>query len=386
MIEMLKGYLPEMLDNLPLFPPQASTMAAEVDVLTFVWTAISLVSTVIIVAAIAFFMVRYRRRSVDELGGGELHAPMVEVISMAIPFVVCMAMFVWGAKVFIDLERPPKNAVEYLAFGKQWMWKYQHPNGLREINNLTVPVDTAIKMTMTSEDVIHSFFVPAFRVKQDVLPGRYTTVWFEATQIGVFRMFCAEYCGSEHSLMGGTVTVLPRREYDAWLREEEPERADPVSSGEQLFTSLSCTTCHTGDSPRGPALHDLFGSEVKLASGMSVTADETYIRESIVNPRGQIKEGYAALMPTFEGQVSEEQLSDLIAYIKTLDAEPVVTNESAETELAQLEPSKLNTDDGELAQQVSSRQPLRADEGVPNSTKPTVAAPSLVSAAMAGGQ
>lgn len=369
---MLKGYLPEMLDNLPLFPPQASTMAGEVDALTFVWTAISLVSTVIIVAAIIFFMVRYRRRSFDELGGGELHAPMVEVVSMAIPFVICMAMFVWGAKIFIDLERTPKNAVEYLAFGKQWMWKYQHPNGLREINNLTVPVDTPIQLTMTSEDVIHSFFVPAFRVKQDVLPGRYTTIWFEATKTGVFRMFCAEYCGSEHSLMGGKVTVLPKNEYDAWLRQEEPERADPVSSGEQLFTSLSCTTCHTGDSPRGPALHNLFGSEVKLASGESVTADETYIRDSIVNPRSQIKEGYAALMPTFEGQVSEEQLRDIIAYIRTLEGPPVAAPAGSDAEVA-----LAISADGPSAEPKTT---------VPNSTEPTEAALSYASAAMVGGQ
>ena len=320
---MIKGYLPGILDNLPLFPTQASTVAAEVDALTIVWTLISIVSSAIIVAAIIFFMVRYKRRALDEVGGPELHAPMVEIVSMAIPFVVCMAMFVWGTKIFYDLERIPKNAIEYYAFGKQWMWKYQHPNGLREINDLTIPVDTPIKMTMTSEDVIHSFYVPAFRVKQDVLPGHYTTLWFEATKTGTYRQLCAEYCGSEHSLMGGKVNVLSKAEYERWLTEEQPERADPVSSGEQLFTSLSCTTCHTGDTPRGPALHGLFGSEVQVAEGGRMTADESYIRESIVRPRARIREGYAALMPTFEGQVTEEQLHDLVAYIKSLDAPAV---------------------------------------------------------------
>ena len=346
MIEMIKGYLPGILDNLPLFPTQASTVAGEVDALTIVWSLISLVSGTIIVAAIIYFMLRYRRRSFDEVGGPELHAPMVEIVSMAIPFVVCMAMFVWGAKIFYDLERVPDDAVEYYAFGKQWMWKYQHPNGLREINDLTIPVDTPIKMTMTSEDVIHSFFVPAFRIKQDVLPGHYTTVWFEATKTGTYRQLCAEYCGSEHSLMGGKVHVLPKAEYERWLTEEQPERADPVSSGEQLFTSLSCTTCHTGDTSRGPALHGLFGSEVQIADGETVTADESYIRESIVRPRTRIREGYAALMPTFEGQVNEEQLHDLVAYIKTLQAplaEP--SSDAIEVASAALSDSDTTTQD-----------------------------------------
>ena len=270
-------------------------------------------------AIIIFLAVRYRRRHAAEVGAGELHAPAIELVSMVIPFVVAMAMFVWGTKVFIDIRDTPKNAVEYFAFGKQWMWKYQHPNGRRQINDLTVPVDTPIKMTMTSEDVIHSWWVPAFRVKHDVVPGRYTTVWFEATQTGEFHQFCAEYCGSEHSLMGGTIRVLEQDEYEAWLQADDTGTV-PTSSGEQLFTSLACSTCHQDrDDSRGPALKGVFGSEVQIAGGDSVIADETYIRESILNPRAKVRAGFMPLMPTFEGQVSEEQLLDLIKYIRTLD-------------------------------------------------------------------
>ncbi len=320
MIELIKGYLPNILDNLPLLPEQASTIAAEVDLLTLAWTAISFVSGTIVVAVALYFGIRYRRRYATQVGGHETHAPAVEIVSMLIPFVACMAMFVWGTKVFVDMRRIPPDAVEYFAFGKQWMWKIQHPNGLREINDFTIPVDTPIKLTMTSEDVIHSFFIPAFRVKQDVLPGRYTTMWFEATELGEFHLFCAEYCGSEHSYMGGTVTVLSQEDYQDFLNQESPERGSPVSGGRELFTSLACVTCHQeADNARGPSLRGVYGREVQLASGTSVVVDDAYLRESIVNPRAKMRSGYMPLMPTFEGQVTEEQLHDLVSYIKTLD-------------------------------------------------------------------
>ncbi len=326
MLDYIRNLLPAIFENLPLLPDQASTMAGQVDLLTFTWVVISFISGTIVVAMLFYFMVRYRRRAINEVGGHETHAPAVEVISMAIPFVIVMVMFAWGTKVFIDMKRLPEDAVEYLAFGKQWMWKYQHPNGLREINNLTIPVHTRIKLTMTSEDVIHSVFIPAFRIKQDVIPGRYTTMWFEATKTGQFHLFCAEYCGSEHSYMRGKVTVLEKEEYEAWLRNETPN-STPASNGEDLFTSLACSTCHTGEpSGRGPSLHGLFGSQVTLASGETVTVDESYIRESIVEPRARIVSGYLPLMPTFKGQVTEEQVIDLITYIKSLEAGATVAD------------------------------------------------------------
>lgn len=329
MIGIIRNALPDIFKNFPLFPPQASSRAGEVDALYLTWLAVSVFFSVLIFAAIVYLMIRYRRRHHGEVGAPETHAPVVEAISMIVPFAIAMAMFVWGAAVYVDLRRPPENAVEYLAFGKQWMWKYQHPNGLREINNLTIPVDTPIKVTLTSEDVIHAFWVPAFRVKQDVLPGRYTTVWFEATQTGEFHMMCAEYCGTEHSLMGGTVTVLERDEYESWLREESAPMAAPASTGASLFTALACTTCHQeGDSKRGPSLHGLFGKEVTLASGETIRVDETYIRESILEPNRKVVSGYMALMPTFQGQVTEEQLASLVLYLKTLGTPAVAAEDS----------------------------------------------------------
>lgn len=306
------------MPQFPLFPQQASTVAPEVDALYLTWWAISLVFSLLIAALIVFFIVRYRRRSADEVGAEENAPWYLEVAWSAIPLVIALAMFVWGTKVFFTIARPPANAVEYFVTGKQWMWKVQHPSGVREINHLHVPTGVPIKLTMTSEDVIHSFFMPAFRVKQDVLPGRYTTVWFEATKPGTYHLFCAEYCGVEHSKMGGWITVMEPNEYEAWLGGG-PATKPPVEVGKELFSALACNTCHlAGDTQRGPHLEGLFGSEVALKTGRTVTADETYLRESILNPGAKMVAGFEPLMPTFQGQVSEEQLNALIAYIKSL--------------------------------------------------------------------
>ncbi len=322
MPDIIKNALPALFDNIPLLPEQASTVAGEVDLLMIAWTLVSFVSGTTVVAVILFMMFHYRRRSTTETGGPEFHNPMIEIISMAIPFVVCMVMFTWGAKVFVDLKQPPADAVEYFAFGKQWMWKYQHPNGKRQINDLTIPINTPIKVTMTSEDVVHAFFVPDFRVKQDAFPGMYTTVWFEATKLGDYHMFCAEYCGTDHAGMGGTVHVVSEADYQNWLLDDELSPA-PSTSGEQLFTSLACTTCHTGeDSGRGPALHGVAGSQIALANGETVVADDAFLRQSIVEPRAHVRAGFTELMPTYQGQVTEEQLFQLVDYIKSLEAPP----------------------------------------------------------------
>lgn len=322
-METLRQFLPSFFQHLPLYPEQASTMAPAVDALYLAWVALSFIFSVLIVAATLYFGVRYRRRRVGDAGEADFEAPAVELLSMAVPFVIAMVMFVWGTKVYIDLRRPPEDAVEYFAFGKQWMWKYQHPNGLRQINDLTIPVDTPIKMTLASEDVLHAFFVPAFRVKQDVVPGRYNVVWFQATKTGQFRMFCAEYCGTDHSRMGGIVTVLEKEEYEVWLRGEGQPTSSPAAAGEDLFTSLACSTCHGAeDSERGPSLHGLFGTEVRLASGTTIEVDDQYLRESILNPLEKLRPGYLPLMPTFAGQVTEEQVASLLSYIKGLTAAP----------------------------------------------------------------
>ena len=215
-------------ESLPLFPDSASTLAPEVDAVYFFGVGVAIFFSILVALLVLYFAVRYRRRHADEVGQPERTITWLEVTWSVIPFLILMVMFAWGAKVFFIAFRPPSDAVEYYVVGKQWMWKFQHPQGKREINDLHVPVGQPIKLTMTSEDVIHSFFVPAFRVKADVVPGRYTTVWFEATKTGAYRLFCAEYCGAEHSLMGGTVFVMEPRDYEAWLSEGDADREPPA--------------------------------------------------------------------------------------------------------------------------------------------------------------
>lgn len=316
-----------MWPDVPLLPEAASDVARQVDALTLAWLGVSAFFVVLISAAILYFFIRYRRRARGEVGStAEPHTLPIELTWSIIPLIIALVMFGWGVKVFFAASRPPADAVEYWVTGKQWMWKVQHPEGVREINTLHVPLGQPVKLTMTSEDVIHSFYVPAFRVKADVLPGRYTTVWFRPTKTGRYHLFCAEYCGAEHSVMGGWVVVLGPEEYQRWLATGD---AGPTmrASGEELFAQLACNTCHVaGDAPpamtpRAPGLNGLFGTRVALAGGRSVTADETYIRESIINPQAKVVAGWQPIMPTFKGQVSEEQLNSLVAYIKTLGAE-----------------------------------------------------------------
>jgi cytochrome c oxidase subunit 2 len=227
-------------------------------------------------------------------------------------------MFAWGASLYFHLSYPPANALNLYVVGKQWMWKIQHPEGRREINELHVPVGQPIKLTMTSEDVIHSFFVPAFRTKMDVVPGRYTTLWFEATKAGEYHLFCAEYCGTSHSLMIGRVVVMEPVQYQEWLSGGSSQEPLTVA-GERLFQQLGCDTCHRADSrARGPVLEGLFGKSVQLQGGQTVIADEAYIRESILNPNAKLVTGYQPLMPTFQGLVSEEGILQILAYIKSL--------------------------------------------------------------------
>lgn len=306
------------MPELALFPESASSLSGDVDLLFFGWVAISAFFSLLIAAAVLYFFVRFRRRSADETGIPERASYPLEITWSVIPLVITLVMFAWGTKVFFSISRPPADAIEFFVTGKQWMWKIQHPEGVREINDLHVPVGVPIKMTMTSEDVIHSFFLPAFRVKADVLPGRYTTVWFQATKTGSYHLFCAEYCGAEHSLMGGTVYVLEQDAYEEWLAGGS-EVKSPVEAGGELFVSRACNTCHdAGSGSRGPMLTGLFGREVQLASGRTVTADADYLRRSILDPAAELVAGYRNLMPPFQGQLTEEQVTQLIAYIKSL--------------------------------------------------------------------
>lgn len=306
-----------MLD-FPLMPEKASTVAGEVDALYFFLIALSAFFAVLVAGLIIVFAAKYRRRSEGEVGEAIHGSTALEVAWTVVPLILVMFSFFWGAKLFVHLSRPPADAVEYWAVGKQWMWKFQHPDGLREINDLHVPVGVPIKITMTSEDVLHDLFLPAFRVKADVVPGRYTTVWFEATKTGTYHLFCAEYCGVEHSRMVGKVVVMEPEEYAAFVAAGGG--AGPRSiGGDQLFAQLACNTCHLdAGSGRGPALGGLFGSQSAMATGESVLADETYIRESILAPQAKLKAGYEPIMPSYQGQVSEESIQQLILYIKGL--------------------------------------------------------------------
>jgi cytochrome c oxidase subunit 2 len=321
-----------MNSSFPLFPDSASTHAAHVDALFIIWALVSIFFTILIAGLIVYFMARYRRRHPEEVGTNETVAVWLEIAWSAIPLAIALTMFVWGTRVFFDLYRPPANAVEYTAIGRQWMWKIQHPEGQREINTLHLPVGQAVKMKLASEDVIHSFYIPAFRIKQDAVPGRYTSIWFQATKPGVYHLFCAEYCGAEHSKMIGSIIVMEPRDYENWLAGGAAGKS-MVATGADLFQSLACVTCHrageTGRLARGPALEGVYGSQVKLADGRTVTADDDYIRESILNPTAKVVAGFEPVMPTFQGQVSEEQLSQLLAYVRSLGSTAGTTQATA---------------------------------------------------------
>ena len=267
---------------------------------------------------ILYFAVKYRRRQEDEIPRPVRASHRLEAVWVGVPFVIAMGIFVWSARLYYRMYRPPAEAIDVYVVAKQWMWKFQHLDGHREINELHVPVGRKVKLTMTTEDVIHSFYVPAFRMKMDVVPGKYSTIWFEPTKAGRYHLFCAEYCGTSHSGMIGWVDVMEATEYQAWL-SGGTEGGSLAASGEKLFQQLACNTCHKSDGTgRGPALQGVFGKTVQLANGQKVTADEAYIRESITNPKAKVVAGYDAIMPTFQGQVSEEQLLQLIAYIRSL--------------------------------------------------------------------
>lgn len=310
------------MNSFPLFPEQASTFAPDVDHLLYFLLAVSVFFTVGIFTAIFYFAVRYRRRSEQELPH-VIHGGMaLEVLWSVIPFGLTMIMFTWGAAIFFRESRPPDDALPIYAVGKQWMWKLQHMEGQREINELHVPLGRSVKLIMTSEDVIHSFFVPAFRTKQDVVPGRYSTTWFKPTKAGKYHLFCAEFCGTNHSRMIGWVYVMEPQEYQLWLSGGTSE-GSLAENGNKLFQSLACANCHKTDgNGRCPILTGLFGKTVQLAGGGTVKADEAYIRESILHPQAKVVAGYEPIMPTFQGQVTEEQVLQLVEYIKSLAPKP----------------------------------------------------------------
>ena len=293
-------------------------MAPRVDSLYFFLLALSAFFGILIAGLIVYYAVRFRRRAPHDVGA-RIHGGLVlELTWTIVPLLITMVIFVWGASVFFAMSRPPDETLNIYVVGKQWMWKFQHLDGQREINELHVPVGRAVKLIMTSEDVIHDVFVPACRVKADVLPGRYTSIWFQATTPGRYQLFCAEYCGTKHSGMTGQVVVMEPTEYQAWLSGGTAE-GSLASAGEKLFQDLACNTCHRADAQgRGPVLVGLFGKTQSLEGGGSVVVDEAYVRESILMPGARITAGFQPIMPAFQGLISEEQLLQLIEYVKSL--------------------------------------------------------------------
>jgi cytochrome c oxidase subunit 2 len=313
-----------MWTGTPLFPERASTMASRVDALYFFLVGIAVFFSLLIAGLIIYYAVRYRRRAPNEIGEAMHGMIALEIGWTVIPLLITMVIFVWGASVFFAMARPPDESLNIYGVGKQWMWKFQHLDGQREINELHVPLGRPVKMILTSEDVIHDFFVPAFRVKADVLPGRYTSVWFQPTTPGRYHLFCAEYCGTKHSGMIGEVVVMEPSEYQTWLSGGAPE-GSLASAGAKLFADLACNTCHRADAQgRGPVLEGLFGKSVQLQNGETVTVDEAYVRESILTPSAKITAGFQPIMPTFQGLVTEEQLLALVEYVKSLKGLPQV--------------------------------------------------------------
>ena len=305
--------------ELAFFPTQASTIAPQIDRLYGFLILLSIFFGLLIFGLIFYFSIKYRRQKGNETGSPVGHGVFLEIFWTVIPLLITVVIFVWGALIFYRSRQPPANAMEIFVTGKQWMWKIQHPSGNREINELHVPVGQPVKLTMTSEDVIHSFFVPAFRVKNDVLPGRYTSLWFEATKVGSFHLFCAEYCGTKHSQMIGQVVAMEPADYAEWLQGGVGQES-LADAGRRLFSNLGCVTCHSNESgARGPSLAGILGKEIELGSGEKYQVDENYLRESILNPALKVLKGYAPLMPTYQGQVDELGLLRLLAYIKSLN-------------------------------------------------------------------
>ena len=302
-------------------PEAASSTAGQVDALFWFLVLVTIFFLTVIFVPMGWFLYKYRRGNPADRTPLRISTWKIEVFWTSVPMFLTFVIFGWGAGLFVHLRTPPEDAQEINVVGKQWMWRLQHPEGKREINALHVPVGRTVKLVMTSEDVIHCFSIPAFRIKQDVLPGRYTQQWFKATKAGTYHLFCSEFCGNQHSHMIGAITVMNPEEYQNWLNSGSTQETQ-IAAGERLFHQLGCSGCHAENSKvRAPSLVGLYGKPVPITGGGFVTADERYLHDSIVMPAKQIVQGYENLMPSFEGQLNEEQLFQLVQYLKYLGRE-----------------------------------------------------------------
>jgi cytochrome c oxidase subunit 2 len=301
-----------------LIPEQASTLAPKVDQLYWFIVGVTAFFGILVCVLVIYFAVKYRTDDPLAVGAPITGSIPLELAWSVIPFLISVVIFVWASQVFFDIYRPPDQTLDIYATGKRWMWKFQHLDGKAEINELHVPMGRPVKVTFTSEDVLHSLYFPSFRTKADAVPGRYSSVWFDATKVGVYDIFCAEYCGTRHSGMIGKVHVMEPADYQAWL-SGSGGGGSLAQRGERLFSELACNTCHIGDgSGRGPSLKDKFGTQEQLVNGSVVNIDESYVRESILTPQRKVVAGFQPLMPTFQGLVNEESVMALIEYVKSL--------------------------------------------------------------------
>jgi cytochrome c oxidase subunit II len=314
---VLWQFLEKWLGNSPLFPPEASTISTQVDAFFFYLLLITAIGVIAVASMVFTFSILYRKDRnpvATQIEGSTLLEATWTIIPLAL-FLIC---FVWGAILYFRIYDPPTNAMNIYIVGKQWMWKAEHPGGQHEINALHVPINRPVQLTMISQDVFHSYSIPAFRVKREVIPGRYSTVWFEATEAGTYHLFCTQYCGTNHSEMIGDIVAMTPDDYQAWTAGST-SGASLAQNGERLFASLGCNACHSGTpSARGPNLAEVYGSKLQLKDGSAMTVDDAFLRETILNPSEHTTAGYAPIMPTYQGQVSEEGLIDLVEYIKNL--------------------------------------------------------------------
>ena len=314
---VLWQFLVKWLNASALFPREASTIAPQMDALYFFLLGMTITGLVLVGAILVTFSMRYRK-SVHPVAIQIEGLTLLEATWTIIPLAIFLVTFVWGALLYFRIYNPPVNSMNIYIVGKQWMWKAEHPGGQHEINALHVPTGQPVQLTMISQDVFHSFSIPEFRIKREVIPGRYSTVWFNATTPGTYHLFCTQYCGTNHSAMIGTITVLSPADFKKWT-DESTSGMSLAQNGERLFASMGCNACHSGNAAaRGPSLAGVFGSKLQLTNGSQVLVNEAYLRDAILNPSQHVTSGYAPIMPTYQGQISEDGLIDLVEYLKQL--------------------------------------------------------------------
>lgn len=314
-----------MTDFISLWPGLASRYGASVDTLILCFTILSVLLSAPVFILMLVFAVKYRRGKPANRKHPVNSRVGLEISWAVIPFVLILFFYVWATWLFFDLHHPPADALNIDVVAKQWMWKFQHPGGQREINELHVPAGEAVKLTMASQDVIHSLYLPALRIKQDLVPGRYTTLWFNSDKPGNYWLTCAEFCGTDHSVMGGRFIVMTSGDYQTWLQQSGVDKS-LAAQGAALFRARGCSGCHSpAATVHAPPLEGLYGRSVALENGTTVKADDQYIRDSILLPQSQIAAGYPHIMPTYQNVLGEDEVLKLVAYIKSLTTQQTET-------------------------------------------------------------